>query len=78
MSPIIFLSVACPAVQNFPTLFHKGHDFRGKKVIEHKMWVSIFSTTLSESFFIVRKIHRDMIINVYRSSYKTPFALVRF
>jgi len=31
-------TVACPAVQYFPTLSHKRHDFRKKKkVTEHKM-----------------------------------------
>ena len=41
---IILPSVACPALQYFPTLSHKRQDFR-KKVIEHKMCVLIFSTT---------------------------------
>ena len=35
--------VACPAEQYFPTLSHKRHDFRKKKVIEHKMCVLVFS-----------------------------------
>jgi hypothetical protein len=34
--------VACPAVQYFSTLFHKRHDFRGKKVPEHKIYALIF------------------------------------
>ena len=44
MRRIIFSSVACPAVQYFPTLSHKRLDFRGKKFPEHKICVSIFST----------------------------------
>jgi hypothetical protein len=31
-----------PALQYASTLSHKRHDFRGKKVIEHKMCVLIF------------------------------------
>jgi ferric iron reductase protein FhuF len=38
----ILLSEACPALQYFSTLFHK-RDNVWKKVIEHKMLVSIFS-----------------------------------
>jgi hypothetical protein len=29
----------------FSTLSHKRHDFREKKIVEHKMCVLIFSTT---------------------------------
>jgi hypothetical protein len=42
MRRIIFLSVACLDIPSFPTLSHKRHDFR-ENVIEHKMWVLIFS-----------------------------------
>ena len=49
-----------------------------KKVIEHKMFVLIFSTILSETFLILRRISLDVIINVHRSSCKVPVTLVRF
>jgi hypothetical protein len=38
-----YCHVACPALQHFPTLFHKRHDFRKKKLSEYKMCVLIFS-----------------------------------
>jgi len=41
----ILSSVVCLALQNFSTLSHKRYDFRGKKAIEPKMYVLIFSTT---------------------------------
>jgi hypothetical protein len=46
---------------------HKTARFsKKKKIIEHKMCVLIFSTTLSETFLIIRITKRDMIKNVYR------------
>jgi hypothetical protein len=47
----IVCHVAFLALPHFPTLSHKRHDFqRKKKVPEHKMRVSIFSTTIHFSF----------------------------
>jgi len=42
------------------------------------MCVLIFSTILSETFLILRRTERDIIKNVYRSSYKVPVIVVRF
>ena len=42
---------------------HRGNDFR-KEVIQHKMYVFIFSTPLSETRFILR-IERDMTKNIH-------------
>jgi hypothetical protein len=64
----ILPSVACMALRCFSTLPHKRHDSRGKKSVEHKMCVLIFSTILSETFLILRGVERDVIINVQRSS----------
>jgi hypothetical protein len=71
MRCIILSSVACPAVPYFYTLSHKRHDFQ-KIVTENEMCVLMFSTTLSGTFLILRRIERDSIINVHRSSCKVP------
>jgi hypothetical protein len=71
-------SVACPALQYFGTLSHKQHDFRKKKVIDHEMCVLIFSTTLSETFLILRRTERDMTKIVYWPSCKVPVILVMY
>ena len=46
--------------------------------MEHKMYVLIFSIILSETFLIRRRTERDMIKNVYLSSCKVSFILVKF
>jgi len=69
MRRIILSPVVCLAVPYFTPLPHKRHDFRAN-VIEHKMCVLIVSANLSEIFLIRRRILRDAIINVYRSSYR--------
>jgi len=43
------LSVFCLALTTVSSILsHKQCDFRGKKIIKHKMCVLIFSTTLSK------------------------------
>ena len=60
-------SVIC-VLSGFTTSFHishKQHDFR-KKVKEYTKRVSTFSTILNRTFVILRRIQRDIIINVHR------------
>ena len=76
MRHIILSPVACLTVQYFPILSHTQHDFR-KAVIESKMYVSVSSTIMPETFLILRT-ETDMITSVYRSSCKVPVIFVRF
>jgi hypothetical protein len=55
---IIFGLTGCTIF--FPHYLISGTIFE-KKVIEHKVCVLIFSTTLSETFIILRRSGRDMI-----------------
>ena len=50
----------------------------GKKVIEHKVCVLIFSTSYMWNILIWRRTERDMTINVRRSSCRVSVILVRF
>jgi hypothetical protein len=65
----ILYFVACPTLLYFSTSYKKWYYFLKKKVIEYKMYVSIFPTALYELFFSLRT-ERDMIQNVYWSSCK--------
>ena len=52
----------CRLYHVFPHYLRNGTIF-GKKIIEHKICVSIFAGTLSETFLGLRIIRRDIIIN---------------
>ena len=58
-----------------PTLLHKRHEFRGKKVFSTKsvFWFSL--RLLSETFLILRRTERDIII---KSVCKVPLFLSDF
>ena len=61
----------------FSTLSHKRHDFlKKKKLLNTKCVFSL--QFLSETFLILRTIHRDIVINVYWSSRKVPLILSDF
>jgi hypothetical protein len=67
-----------PPLQYFPTLSHKRQEFLLKIKILNITCGFLFSLQLlSETFLILRKPVRDMIINVYWSSCKVPVILVR-
>ena len=74
----VLSSVACTATQYFCTLSKKWHDFRGGDVAKHKMCVVIFSTNMSETFFVLSRCERDMVKNIHRSSCKVPVIHVTF
>jgi hypothetical protein len=71
MRRIMLSSVASVAVLNISTLSNKEHDFR-KKIIEHKICVSISLQLYSETLLILRRIEKDIVINVLKSSCKVP------
>jgi len=52
---IILPPVACPTRLCFSTLSHKRHDFREKKVIEHKIVFLLSLNLLPDTFIILRK-----------------------
>jgi hypothetical protein len=62
---------------HFSTLAHKRHDLQ-EKISEHKSCVLICLQLLSRTFLILRRILRDIVINVKTSSCKVPVILVGF
>jgi hypothetical protein len=77
MHRVLLSSVACLAVPYFFRYFTKGTIFE-KNLIEHKICILIFSTILYETFLILRRTQRDIIINVHWHSCKVPVTPVRF
>jgi hypothetical protein len=74
---IILSSMACTALLYFSIFSDKRHGFWGK-VIENKMYILIFSTTLSETFPIRRRCQRDIDINVQSLHVKYTLLLSDF
>jgi hypothetical protein len=76
----VILSPVAPLVlPYFFTLSHDRHDFGGKKKLYGIKCVFWFSLQLlSETFLILRRIQRDIITNVHRSSRQVSLILVRF
>jgi len=60
MRPIVICGLTGSAVYLF-TLCEKRHDFRGKKVLENKECVLIFSTTFSDTFLILTRLEQNII-----------------
>jgi hypothetical protein len=72
-----YCHLLCLASPYISTFSHKRHGFR-KNVMEHKICVLNFATTLLGTFLIPRRIQRDIVINVETSSCKVPVILVGF
>jgi hypothetical protein len=77
MRRIIWSSVACLVLPYFFTLSHKQHEFR-KNILNIKCVFWFFLNLLSETFLILRRIQRDIIVNVHRSHVKYPLFLSDF
>jgi len=61
----------------FSTWSHKRHDFRGKKVIEYKMCVLIFSTTFDRNISHSKKNSARYHKRIRKCSCKIPNILAR-
>ena len=60
----------------FPHYLINGTIF-GKRLLNTKCVFLLSLQILSEIFLILRRIQRDTVINVYRSSCKVPIIVVR-
>jgi len=66
---IILPSVACPALPNYSTLPHKEYDFRRKKKLFDIKCALLFALQLvSETYFTLRRIQRNIVINLRKYS----------
>ena len=66
-----------PLYSIFPHYLVNGTIFE-EKVLNIKYVFRVSLQLLSEAFLILREIQRDMIINVYRLSFKVLVIFVRF
>ena len=76
--PYYIVNRSLRAVPYLSTLSHKRHEFREKKWLNIKHVFTFYSQLLSETSCILRRIMRDIIISVNRSSSKVPAVLTRF
>ena len=76
MSRITLSYMACPVLPCFSKLSLKWHDFR-KKITEHKMCVSIFSTNFARNISHAKNNSARYCQNVHRSSGKLLVILLR-
>ena len=75
---LIMSSVACPAALYFSTSSHKRHDFRGGWELLNMNYMFWFSLQLlSETLLILRRIQRDIIKILHKSSGKVPVIPIR-
>ena len=77
-SVAILSSAASLAQPHFSTLSRKRQDFRGGKIMEHKMCVLILHSAFILNISHSKKIQRDIVINIKTSSRKVPVILVGF
>jgi hypothetical protein len=71
-------SAVCLALPNFFNIIPLMARFSKKKDIKYELCVFIFSIILSETFLVLRRIKRDIIVNVHRSSLKVPIIFSDF
>jgi hypothetical protein len=76
MRRTLLSSVSCLGLPYFYPSSHKGQGFREKNNI--KICVFGFSTTIAETFLILRRIQRDITSNARRSAREVPVTLFRF
>ena len=76
-------SVSSPALSHFSVLSHTsrenwGAGREGGEGIEYEICAFIFSTSYSDIFLVLKRIHRGFIINLHKSSCKVPVILGSF
>ena len=81
MLPLVLYSIAICGLSCCTIFVHiisQTERFSREGDNEHEMCVLIVSTNLSETFLILRRSRRHVIITVHRSSCRVPVIFVRF
>jgi len=78
MHPTILSSVARLPLRYLSTFSTQRYDFRKINSFEHKICVGYYLQLLYETFFILRRSQRYIVIHVYRSSCKLPVIVFAF